>query len=83
MKRRYIVTVRLPRNPEHDPQKKRRGLCPLREMGILGLPKVIWITCSDVTGEHHSYIEEAESMAEAEAQAKTKFGHVTRVEGPI
>jgi len=79
--KRYIVTVRLPRNPEHDPKNKKPGVCPLTP-GV-GRYEMLWISCTDVTGEHHSYIEEAESMAEAEAQARIKHHHVTRIEGPV
>ena len=64
-----IVTVKLPRNPQHNPQNKKSGKCP-----ITG-----W-TCTDVTGSHHSYIESGQNRAEIWWKAKEKFGHVTRIE---
>lgn len=42
----YIVTVRmLKKNPAHNPQAKVTGDCP-----VTGRP------CTDVTGEHHSFL---------------------------
>lgn len=41
----YIVTVRmLEKNPDHDPRSKQSGRCPVSGY------------CTDVTGEHHSYL---------------------------
>jgi hypothetical protein len=69
-----IVTVKLQRNPKHNPANKVEGECPLsKQLGVS-------IYCSDVTGEHHSYIEEGKTIAEIEDKAKRKFGHVTRIE---
>jgi len=66
-----IVTVKLPRNPRHDPRNKRIGNCPIHTERR---------TCTDVTGSHHSYIERGATMDEIITKAQTKFGHVTRVE---
>lgn len=60
-----LVTIKLPKNPEHDPSDKKTGPCPVSP------------TCTDVTGEHHTVI--ARSLAEVEA-LREKFGHITRIE---
>lgn len=64
-----IVTVKLQKNPQHDPFRKQVGVCP-----------VSGLICTDVTGEHHSYIEEGAYIDEIMAKAKQKYRHVTRVE---
>jgi hypothetical protein len=69
-----IVTVKLARNPHHNPMDKQAGRCPLSDK--LGY----FLFCSDVTGEHHSYIEEGFDLAEIWTKAKLKFGHITRIE---
>ncbi len=66
---RAIVTVKLPRNPEHDPRNKQVGPCPVT--GKL---------CTDITGNHHSYLAIGESVEEITATAVNLHGHVTRVE---
>ena len=67
-----IVTIKITRNPKHDPHRKRVDWCPLYEG-----KKVL---CSDSTGEHHSYIETGNTMGDILNRAKGKYGHVTRVE---
>jgi len=69
-----IVTVKLPRNPRHDPRNKEFGVCPLSKF------LKIYMCCSDITGEHHSYIETGTCMNDIECKAKGKFVHVTRIE---
>lgn len=61
---KVIVTVKLPRNRDHDPHNKKQGTCP-----------VFGGMCSDVTGEHHSGL-----VDEAMLDSLTKRFHVTRVE---
>jgi len=61
---RAIVTVRLPRNPKHNPHHKQTGVCPL-SMVVKGVTQ-----CTDITGEHHSYIEEGEDLTEIETKAR-------------
>lgn len=73
-----IVTVKLPRNPKHNPRNKQIGICPLcsiseRKAGMGRL-------CTDVTGSHHSYIEEGKNRLDIFCKAKAKYGHITRVE---
>lgn len=40
----FIVTVRQPKQPGHDPHNKKTGVCTWSNY------------CTDVTGEHHSYL---------------------------
>ena len=71
---RAIVTVRLSKNPEHNPQQKQTGVCPLSKV-VKGVTQ-----CSDVTGQHHSYIEEGIGLEDIERKARAKFDHITRIE---
>jgi hypothetical protein len=69
---RYIVTVKLPKNPEHNPRDKKTGLCPVSDE-----------ICTDVTGEHHSYLVEGMNIDSVDAArfiAENAFAHVTRIE---
>ena len=68
-----IVTVRFPRNPKHNPINKRTGKCPLFSHDITQL-------CTDITGEHHSYIQKGESLEDIRKRAEEKFNHITRIE---
>ncbi len=66
----YLITVKLPKNPEHNPKRKQTGPCPVN-----GEP------CSDVTGEHHTIlIRTGRSLTDVAQWASTKYGHTTRVE---
>jgi hypothetical protein len=67
----FVVTVKLPKNPNHNPHDKKSGECPAS-----GGP------CTDVTGEHHSYLDlAADSIDMAMGNAHLRgFHHVTRVE---
>jgi len=65
-----IVTVKVSRPVRHDPFNKKTGPCPVN-------PEMI---CTDVTGEHHSYIETGNSLEHIRNLARAKFGHVTRIE---
>lgn len=68
-KRAFVVTVKLPKNSAHDPRHKITGSCPYSPV------------CTDVTGEHHSYLETAfESLEEITAHLQTQGVHVTRIE---
>lgn len=74
-----IVTVRLKRNRSHDPRNKKTGVCPLyKKDHRIGIS--VQRICTDVTGEHHSYIEEGPSRSSIEEKAKEMFGHITRIE---
>jgi hypothetical protein len=68
----FIVTVKLPRNPDHNPRSKVTGKCPTNG-----------IDCTDVTGEHHSFLVSAEDdviHVEEIRDFYTQNYHVTRVE---
>lgn len=65
---KYIVTVKLPKNPNYDPRNKVTGFCPASLEAVF---------CSDITGEHHSIL--VNSPAEL-APIRERFVHVTRVE---
>ncbi len=64
-----IITIKLKRNPNHNPKDKKKGKCPITNN-----------ECSDITGEHHSYIETGNSLKEIEIKAKNKYSHITRIE---
>lgn len=64
----WIVTIKLPRNPQHDPKNKQRGTCIVSDI------------CTDITGQHHSFLVLAENETQAIAKAGEHFQHVTRVE---
>lgn len=65
----FLVTVKLPRNPAHDPNNKIAGaMCPAGGD-----------TCTDMTGQHHTVA----IMAESASQIQRKLGHsihITRIE---
>jgi stalled ribosome rescue protein Dom34 len=59
-----LVTIKLAKNPNHDPHNKVVGSCPTSE------------SCTDSTGEHHTmlvFTQEAIDIIKAEY-------HVTRIE---
>jgi hypothetical protein len=67
--RKFIVTIKLPRNRSHDPQNKKSGAC------------IVSSWCTDVTGEHHSYVLEAVNENDALDEARQAgHAHITRVE---
>ena len=63
-----IVTIKIDKNPRHDPSNKQIGKCPCSNI------------CTDMTGAHHSYLEEGISMEDIEKKAKSKYKHITRIE---
>jgi hypothetical protein len=66
----FLITVKLPKNPEHNPREKKTGPCPVN-----GKP------CTDVTGEHHSFAVSGEfTVEELITKFTEKYGHVTRIE---
>lgn len=69
-----VVTVKLPRNPKHDPRNKKSGICPIS----LIIERGTW--CTDTTGSHHSYVEKGANRKEIENKARSKFKHITRIE---
>lgn len=69
-----VVTIRLPRNPRHDPRHKVTGKCPLSD--ILGYH----IQCTDVTGEHHSIPFEGMNESDIRLNLNRYNLHITRIE---
>lgn len=68
---KFLVTVKLPKNPDHDPRNKKVGQCPVNTD----------ILCTDITGEHHTVLWEGDSLYQAMFYWKSDRGlHVTRVE---
>jgi hypothetical protein len=67
-KKIFIVTVKLPLAPEHDPQHKKIGNCLVSDY------------CTDVTGEHHSFLDWDVSAERLRTRLSEKFRHITRIE---
>lgn len=66
----FIVTVKEPRNPDHDPHNKQVGKCRFSEY------------CTDVTGQHHSLLVSAPDEADVRAQfSKTQITRIEEVVG--
>ena len=73
-----IITIKLAKNSKHNPKKKLGGECPLTSL-IPFTGKF----CTDVTGQHHSILIEAESLSIIGQKARALFGedvHITRIE---
>jgi hypothetical protein len=66
---RYIVTVILKKNPDHNPHSKIMGACPLTND-----------VCTDITGEHHSELCHGESPEHITKMYEDCGFHVTRIE---
>jgi hypothetical protein len=66
---KYLVTVKLPRNPQHDPHNKQTGPCP-----------VFGGVCTDITGEHHTGLVETDDSLEVLLDTWKPTYHVTRIE---
>lgn len=72
-----LVTVKLPRNPAHNPHNKVTGPCPVSHF-----------QCTDVTGEHHTvsvrsrHSDQSAAIAEAETFVRSERPgiHITRSE---
>jgi hypothetical protein len=68
----FLVTVKLPKNPKHDPRNKKSDTCPVN----------LNATCTDATGEHHTVLWEGASFVDAMSYWRIERGmHVTRIEG--
>lgn len=65
----YLVTVKLDRNPDHDPHNKVTGWCPIQPDKV----------CTDVTGQHHTIFVEAETLSDVRKMYENLY-HVTRIE---
>lgn len=75
-----IVTVKMPRDPKHDPRNKKVGTCPLFKPPFTPFKLQGSFTCTDMTGEHHSYLETGDDIDDIQKKAAAKFKHITRVE---
>lgn len=70
IERMFLVTVKLPKNPDHNPRNKVTGPCPMGGGH-----------CTDVTGEHHTtWWITNESLQTVLNLARKTYDHVTRVE---
>lgn len=67
----YIVTVKLPKEPLHDPKAKVTGACRLSAV------------CTDWTGAHHSFIVLGASAGGVQADWEARGYRVTRVEQAV
>ena len=63
---RRLVTVKLPKNPDHDPHAKVTAECPVNQGQL----------CTDSTGEHHTVLVESNS----ELERLKRLHHITRIE---
>jgi hypothetical protein len=64
----YIVTVRQQRQPGHDPQNKKVGVCSYSNF------------CTDVTGEHHSYLFTGTEQGARDSATLINGARLTRLE---
>lgn len=69
--RQYILTIKLPRDANHDPRSKAIGNC------------ITSPNCTDKTGAHHSLLVNAMSVGAVELWAKGEGYHITRIERVI
>jgi hypothetical protein len=66
---RAIVTVKLERNPKHDPSHKKDGMCPVSGK-----------YCTDITGQHHSFVVDGTSIPDIQNRTLLRYKHITRIE---
>jgi hypothetical protein len=67
----YMVTIKLRKNPDHDPHNKKTGVCPANPDKL----------CTDVTGEHHTFLAFGKSLDTVMVIWSEEMGmHVTRIE---
>ena len=65
----WIVTIKLPRHPDHDPHNKISGDCPVHGA-----------TCTDLTGQHHSFLIRDTDLWKLDTIENL---HVTRIERAV
>lgn len=66
----FLVTVKLPKNPEHNPRDKKTGPCPVNGK-----------SCTDVTGEHHTFLADVDGVSAEDLREMYRgLYHVTRIE---
>lgn len=66
----YVVTVKDPKNPDHDPSNKKTGSCTVTDF------------CTDMTGAHHSFVVITNRTPD-EIKKALLPKHVTRIEEAI
>lgn len=74
----FLITVKLAKNPDHNPQKKVTANCPLDSDH----------ECTDSTGEHHTFLFQRDGFWTADAikllwENRHPGVHVTRVESVV
>lgn len=57
----YLVTIKLPRNPDHNPRAKLTDSCAVSD------------NCTDSTGEHHTYLARTIEEVQAETRHITRI----------
>ena len=67
-----IVTVKIKAEPNHNPQSKQIGTCPIGDNSEQ--------ICTDITGGHHAFIETGNSIFEIKGKVQRKGHHITRIE---
>jgi len=66
----WLVTIKVPKDPHHDPRNKQTGMCP-----------VTMKTCTDVTGEHHTIMVVGSTVQAVTNQVHgLGYEHITRIE---
>ena len=73
---RFLVTLKLPKHPLHDPANKVTGPCPLQPWSADDTDTKL---CTDVTGQHHTILVERDSLEELRSAYERTY-HVTRIE---
>ena len=66
----FLVTVKLPKNPAHNPRDKRTGPCPVNVTEV----------CTDTTGEHHTIVVHGSDVEDVSTFVRERFAHITRLE---
>lgn len=66
----FAVTVKLPKNPDHNPRSKVVNTCPANPDAV----------CTDSTGEHHTLLWQGESLEAAMRHWHAQNVHITRIE---
>lgn len=68
--KKFLVTVKYSKNPHHNPHDKKTGPCPADPDKL----------CTDVTGEHHTFLWAGEFIHDVSEDLRSRGFHVTRVE---
>lgn len=63
-----LVTLKVEKDPNHDPKNKKEGPCPVSPTGE---------RCTDVTGQHHTVLFHG---TVEQARIEYQYDHITRIE---